>query len=134
MSRSTDPARMPPRSDEASDMAASASTPPPAPPHPRRASHPETHSHDRPEDLAASATTTGRRGAARGNGGLAHRRPGKRGSRQLAVRRAQGASRLLGGSDRSGAAAEEVEGFGSAGRREIATRREESGEREERER
>ena len=37
MSRSTGPARMPPRSDEASDMAASASTPAAAAPHHRAA-------------------------------------------------------------------------------------------------
>ena len=100
MSRSTGPALMPPRSDEASDMAASASTPAAAAPHHRAAM----------------------RGA---------RSPRPAARRPRGRRRARGAPRLLGGPDRSAAAAGAGagdEGFVSAGKGE-RDRDAESGER-----
>jgi len=113
MSRSTGPARMPPRSDETSDMAAaSASAPTPATPHNGQARV------DRRPRSPRPAAVCGGGGAPQW--GLACRR-GSGGARQLARAGGDELGVRRGRTDRSAAAAEARgggggEGFGSAGR------------------
>jgi len=127
MSRSTGPALMPPRSDEASDMAASASTPVPAAPHHRAAPGPPETQQPRAGGPLAS-TPHGRRGRARRNEGWSLAATCGAGGDELGARR--GSSEVRIGARRRRGRGRGTRGLAVRGRgREIVTRR--SQEREE---